>query len=619
MSAATRPPFASSMPPADPRLAAFAAPGGSEVFHPIAHRHEVARPDPYDVETIHPEARAEFLRLAERAASQTAAGSGRILLLLGEAGGGKTHLMRAFRNAAHGAALGYCGYLQMTSATEHYGRYLLNNLVDSLDQPYFEPHGETTGLMRLSTAVAASAADAAPGLLDRLRDDDDEIGVDALARVVDELAERVVMDDRYDRVDFDLVRALLYLQRDDARVRGRVLKYLRCEDLSPADRRALGGIVPRAYGDAPEWLLEKLGGIMAAVDSSALVLLVDQLEDLYNMDDAPRRFRRAMATLRDLTDRVPSSVVVVACLEDFYETMRADLTRPVIDRLENDPPPIHLKGNREADEVVRIVARRLDHLYRTLGVAPADDDDDPTFPIPRAELEGLAGLRARDVLAWCHDYREAVRHGETPAPSLPRKSAPDPTGTTRLEQLWNDFRNTWTGEVPSDDTAQLALLAWAIGACSDEVATGHRFTAEVAGVVADVTCHTPDGSVVDRLVLGVCNKPAQGGGLKKQIVAMELHASAAQPPARPVVVRSTEFPTSPTTLVVKELNALMAKGGRRAVVADADWRAMLALRAFRDHHAADPALAAWLRRERPLSQRQSLRAILGLDQLGPVS
>jgi hypothetical protein len=298
--------------------------------------------------------------------------------------------------------------------------------------------------------------------------------------------------------------------------------------------------------------------------------------------------------------------------------MRADLTRPVIDRLENDPPPIRLKGNREADEVVRIVARRLAHLYRSLGAAPADDDDDPTFPIPRAELEGLAGLRARDVLTWCHDYREAVRRGETPAPPLPRRTTPDPADTTRLEQLWNDFRNAWTGEVPSDDAAQLALLAWAIGACSDEVTTGHRFTAEVAGVVADVTCHAPDGSV-DRLVLGVCNKPAQGGGLKKQIVAMELRASAAHPPVRPVVVRSTEFPTSPTTLVVKELNALVAKGGRRAVVADADWRAMLALRAFRDHHAADPAFAAWLRRERPLAQRQSLRTILGLDQLGPTS
>ena len=46
--------------------------------------------------------------------------------------------------------------MQMTSSTDHYGRYALNNLIDSLDQPYYEPGGETTGLMRLSTAVAES-------------------------------------------------------------------------------------------------------------------------------------------------------------------------------------------------------------------------------------------------------------------------------------------------------------------------------------------------------------------------------------------------------------------------------------------------------------------------------
>ena len=47
---------------------------------------------------------------------------------------------------------------------------------------------------------------------------------------------RSSMDDRFNDVDLDLVRALLYLQSDDPRIKGRVLKYLRCEDLSTADR-----------------------------------------------------------------------------------------------------------------------------------------------------------------------------------------------------------------------------------------------------------------------------------------------------------------------------------------------------------------------------------------------
>src|SRR5207253_2703170 len=80
-----------------------------------------------------------------------------ILLLLGESGCGKTHLMRAFRNWAHRRDLAYCGYLQMTTATDRYGRYILSNLIDSLERPYYEPRGETSGLIRLSPAMVESA------------------------------------------------------------------------------------------------------------------------------------------------------------------------------------------------------------------------------------------------------------------------------------------------------------------------------------------------------------------------------------------------------------------------------------------------------------------------------
>ena len=56
-------------------------------------------------------------------------------------------------------ASGYCGYLQMTAFTDQYGRYVLNNLIDSLDKPYDESRSETTGLMRLSNALAESCRD----------------------------------------------------------------------------------------------------------------------------------------------------------------------------------------------------------------------------------------------------------------------------------------------------------------------------------------------------------------------------------------------------------------------------------------------------------------------------
>src|SRR3954453_65534 len=183
----------------DPRIAAVCSAEHPEVFHAIAYRNDVWKEDPFDVETIHEEARATFERLGNRGSRPAGASAGRILLLQGEAGSGKTHLLRAFRNRTHARGRGYFGYMQMTSATSHYGRYVLNNLIDSLDRPYYEPSGETTGLLRLSTAVAESSRDVAIDRLDPIRSG--ELDHPCLARLVDALADQVVMDDRFNAID----------------------------------------------------------------------------------------------------------------------------------------------------------------------------------------------------------------------------------------------------------------------------------------------------------------------------------------------------------------------------------------------------------------------------------
>ena len=66
---------------------------------------------------------------------------------------------------------------------------------------------------------------------------------------------------------------------------------------------------------------------------------------------------------------------------------------------------------------------------------------------------------------------------------------------------------------------------------------------------------------------------------------------------RRVLVRSTEFPSNPKTAIAKQIGKLITRGGRRVVVEDSDWRAMLALPPFRDQHQDDPACAAWLEAE----------------------
>ena len=598
----------------DPRDLAFRSTGGPEVFHAVAHRNEIWHPDPFDVETIHEEAREVFRGLVARASMTPRPASGRILLLMGESGSGKTHLMRAFRNWTHEGRRGYCGYMQMTSATDHYGRYILNNVIDSLSQPYYAPFGETTGLMRLSTALAESSRGIPIERLAQLRED--ELDAKCLGRLVDALADQIVEDERFNDVDLDLVRALLYLQRDDPRLRGRVLKYLRCEDLSPSDRQALGGLTPRTYPEAPERVVALLGQLMGSVESVPLIVCLDQLEDIYNLDDAQVRFRRAMSAVCDLAERVPSSVVVISCLRDFYKVLQDNLATPARARIEHDPKPILLSAKRELAEVEELIRKRLEALYEPRGIATVEDD--PTYPIPAERLPELTELPTRSILDWCREFRDqCIAGGSVEGPikeTGPREIEPPVVDTISLEQLWNDFRSEAVTPIPTDDLRLARLLAWAIAACSDEDRGGHHFSGEADGMMIAVEHQGPDQSV-GRLLVGVCNKSAKGGGLGKQVEEIEKRTSDVTPVVTPVIVRSTEFPTSPNAVVSKQIGKLIARGGRRVVVEDSDWRAMQAFRAFREQYRADPNFAAWLVEEKPLSRLESLRKVLALDEL----
>ena len=605
-------------PAVDPRIAAFCRSNSPEVFHSVAHRHEVWREDPFDVESIHDEARAAFRKMVDRATTPPGTPSGRILLLLGEAGCGKTHLMRAFRNSVHARGAGYCGYMQMTASTSQYGRYALSNLIDSLSLPYYADRGDVNGLIRLSTALIEGARGLAVDRIERLRDED--LDPPCLAKLVDDLADQIAFgDERFDSADLDLLRALIYLQRDDPRIKNRILKYLRCEDLSPADRTMLGGLTPRTYDDAPQILLEKLGNLIWSVESGSLIFCIDQFEDIIHHDDPELKFRRAMSTACDLAERVPSSIVVIACLETFYEKMRETLTKAFLDRIENDPKPVRLLGNRDEEEIVDIVSRRLNKLYEVADVEP--DPDDPTFPIPRAELAKLSGQRARDVLGCCHRYHEDC----IDASRIVR--FPDSCDTTivpppwpPLDQLWNDARSNFSGNVPTEDDELMPILSWTIEMCSHEAPAGHRYVVKRNELSAEVTREGSAGAS-DRLVVGLCEKATQGGALGTQIERVLRQAAAITPKAIPVIARSTKFPTfsSVKSKIAQHMGDLYSAGGRKVVVEDSDWRVMLTMRSFREQHKERKDLTAWLRSEQPLSQLNSMQSILGLDSppVGP--
>jgi hypothetical protein len=610
------------MTPRDPMLEAFLSGAKRDVFHSVEHRHQIWREDPFDVECVHEHARSQFQRLLAQATTPPGLDAGRILLLLGEAGSGKTHLLRAFRNHVHVNGLGFVGYMQMTTSITSYSRYLMSNLVDSLDQPYYESLGTSTGLLRLSGAIAARCGDEESI---RALVEDPSLDANGIVDRVERAADRLVAQPRYADLDLDLVRALLFLQRQDTGLKKRVVKYLRCQELSPRDAKLLGDLTARRDEEDAQHLVEQLGRLMWALDSRSMVLCVDQFEDAYQNEDAEGLFRRAVQSLCAVADQVPSSIVVIACIEDYYAKLKTRLTRSMIDRLEHDPPVVRLEGERSAQEIEAILQQRLDYLYETSNVKPGEGPATPLHPIPRDFVAEMSRLRIRDVLDECHRFRDAcVTAGIIVAPErLVEPAPPHPpvedrtarAAREKIQQDWNDCLAQFEDKTSDSDAELAKLVGWAIESCAEELGGRWRFDASARGSAVEIRISVPgeDGQhrLAEEIHLAVCNKGTQGGGLAKQLEG----ALKAAEHRLPVMLRSGEFAFGPRTLVAKKLAEVVKGGGRKAVIQESDRRRMAALRKFRKDHAERPQLPEWLFEEKHLSRLLPIIHILDLDHM----
>ncbi|MEL7370885.1 MAG: hypothetical protein AAFN74_18330, partial [Myxococcota bacterium] len=576
----------------DDRIDAFLADRAPEVFHAVANAHEVHTRDELDVESIHEEARRAFSRTLD--ATSDAGSHGRVLLILGDGGSGKTHLMRSFRAMTHDTGRGFAGYMQMSSSTDNYALYVLRNLLDSLEQPYAKELGPQSGLLRLSSALAESGV-LSTDKLRSLREDD--LDPESLGMLIHQAADRFMDRPGLDQVDVDLLRAFLYLQRSDASIKQRVLKYLRCEDMSPYDRKMLFEITPRTDGEDPLRVIQGIGQLIRSTHDGALVLMVDQLEDVFVVEDAEDRFRRALFAIRNIVEHVPNVLVVVACLDDYYSKMKPLVARSLLDRLEHDPAPTRLRAALEAHEIEAVILQRLKVLFEKQDVRVRETE--PLFPFTHDDVSFLSHLRTRDVLNWCRSYQDMCRGAGrlVEKPDSVNDAPEEFQGqSVSMEQVWNDFVTDFDTSAPDDEEAQAALLRYAADCFS--------LQAEQSGRIV---------SIDNRLLVGICNKRPHGGALAREIDEVLDEAKG----RTPVLVRSSEFPSRPGSAIYEKLGQVVAGGGRRAVMDATDWRVVQAFQSFSASHQGRPGFWSWVKQRHPIRRLETLSSIFDTTPVQP--
>jgi energy-coupling factor transporter ATP-binding protein EcfA2 len=615
--------------PADGLAAAFE--------HSITWEDDIWRADPVDVEMVHQMARVRFADLLAAVRHGRGASQPRILLLHGQSGAGKTHLLRAMRTACHREGAAYFGYAQMTPDVASYADYFLRRLINSLEKPYDPDRGGASGLTRMTNRLVSDSAVLPEGDLEQLR----EAPLDdaALARLVMRIADAIVASDALAsaELDINIVRALLYLQRGDPRVDQRVRQYLHGRDLNALAHEAVSALDP-ITGDGRAFdIFESLGRLAWSVEGAALVFAIDQVEDLRFFDDAEDRFQRAVRDLIQLANRVPSSIILISCLGDFYDQVRGVLAQSYIDRIEKSGP-VALLETRTPTEARLIISKRLEHEAQRIGGAAYPD---PTQFFGPQFFEEFGGLSTRRLLEHAQlrlKAKVADAASETPAgvPSAeesfistlaevlgfatpaPAPTAPAHQGSHAIDfqRLWDRFQAECEAEMPAGDHDLLDVLADAL-ACARDEWNGHvqlsvtRLSLGDELPAMDISVSHGANPVQEARVF-ICNKPTQGGGLKRQ-----LDRALVSMKGKPCfMLRASDFPPNRKNQTAQAFRKFREYGGRSLLVPIPEWERMITVREFAARNRLQTGFAEWHAEAKLLSGVLAIIQLLRLDLLG---
>jgi energy-coupling factor transporter ATP-binding protein EcfA2 len=598
--------------------------------HSITWEDDLWRADPVDVEAIHAPARRKFGELLDAVtAERVTAGQARILLFHGQSGAGKTHLIRALRTAAHRAGKAYFGYAQMTPDVVNYADYYLRRLVSSLEKPYDPDQGGESGLSRLTNHLVGDKGVLEPAALEKLREA--KLNDAQLAKMVLALADEIVAAPKLagQGLDINIVRALLYLQRSDPRIDQRVRQYLYGRQLTDLSVEAVAALDPNAGEGRAFELIESLGRLMWIVDRSALVFCIDQVEDLRFFEDYNERFQKAARDLIQVANRVPTSIVIVSCLGDFYGKVREVLAQSYIDRIEK-AGPVPLNETRTAEEARLIIAKRLS------ADAGNASTGDPSLYFGPQFFEEFSGLSTRRILELAQARVREQEGGDGAAAAAEEKpsgfistlaaalgfgvAATDETDDApaiEFREQWERFTAQSEAEIPPDDQGLLDVLAGALALAREEWGRAIDLTVRRLELTedlpaVDLTLRHERGFAAEARIF-LCNRPTQGGGFKRQIDRL-LPTMMGK---NCFMLRASDFPPNKKNQTAQAFRKFRESGGRSLLVPISDWERMMMVREFHTQHRHDPGFADWFRASKLLSGTPALVQMLRLDLLAP--
>ncbi|GAA2974299.1 helicase HerA domain-containing protein [Actinokineospora diospyrosa] len=580
----------------------------------------VWRDSPYHVDGPHADV-ARAIDGAIRDATASAGPSPIGLVLQGQKGVGKTHLLGTVRRQTH-AAKGYF-FLDNVSAGDAFWENAVEALRFGLSQA--DESGETQLHRFLRQVCELGVVDPASAKVILRGHGLTRKDVDAFAAGVRALDRQVATECS------DVARALvLYAAEPDA-INDIAEDYLDgAEESEPGERRAWG---IRRPAKSPLAVVRDLTRLLAI--TGPVVICVDQLDTLiarteklteaadHTGDVLLAQIADGLMRLREVTRR---TVTVLACLPGTWTQIATKAADTVPDRFRE----LRVLGRIVDGRIGRdLVAKRLGVAYQAMGFTPPY----PTWPVAESTFaEGWEQITPRELLkrigahielcVRTNEVRELTSlHDDAPKPVAAVRPAPKLDRFAELDAVFDEIKAEIDPEALFDHTVEdelvprllsAALRAWLTEVGDDNMAWNrprvgkgnelHAWLTRTLDEATDLQEHWGFRAINHPHPISVLHR------FRKAKTAMGLRQGADN--RHLILIRNDVWSKGPKTKA--ELGAFEAAGGRRMALSTDDARTFWALDRLLTQNVA--GLHEWLVDRRPASRSDLLSDIL--PQLG---
>jgi hypothetical protein len=340
------------------------------------------------------------------------------MLVLGPAGAGKTHLFARLRRQSGPRAAFVL--LRPEVGTEPTLRHVLAATIDALKHKPAN-HEETQLDILVGAALALQRGHGAgfPTVhLDELRSASDADRERQINETVDALAQR------FPEIDDTWLARLLTVPTASPVQRRALLTWLSGREPDQLQLERLG--LKEPLPDTSVLPALKTLAIIAA-QSTPLVLMFDQLENLVEDDSSTARITAYANLVCELYDSVRGLVILQMALDgEWSQRIRPVLGAAQRSRLERDSQLLALPTEHQRSELIDAWTRSL----------PPAERKPPPWPLSEKEWQTWGkgpGVTPRTLMVAC---REALARGGAPEPAAQSAQLTADSVEARLEELW---------------------------------------------------------------------------------------------------------------------------------------------------------------------------------------